>query len=254
MQREFKVGLKINNWTVISDSIINNEKKYRRLKCLCGNEFLFEERYINRNTFSKSCRSCSQIERRNISGNRIYNVGDKLMNLEILKIFSGKAITYQVKCTKCNNIYHTGHSTLNKKSNGLGLNCCHNCFKTNMKSRKNSRMLTNNISLMQYKKIQRQAELRGIEFNVTPEYLESIFNGKCYFSNIELNIGTYSKINGKIDLGNASLDRLNSNLGYVENNVVWVYKPINIMKNSLSTDEFLNICKKIVLNKCTMSS
>ena len=248
MQREFKIGLKINDWVVMSDSIINNGKKCRNLKCLCGNEFLFEERYINRNTFSKSCRSCSQIERRNSDGNRVYNVGDKLMNLEILKILSGRVTTYRVKCNKCDNIYHTGHSILNKKSKGLGLDCCHNCFKINMKSRKNSRMLTNNISLMQYKKIQRQAELRGIEFNVTPEYLESIFNGKCYFSGKELIIGTHTKVNNILDLGNSSLDRLNSNIGYVENNVAWVYKPINLMKHTLSPNEFIELCRLIVEN------
>ena len=245
MQRSFKIGLKINGWVVISEPIFNNGRRYRKLKCSCGKEYVFEESYVNRSTFSKSCRSCSQIERRNTDGNRVYSVGDIIMNLEILKIYSGKKISYNVRCLKCNNVYHTGHTTLYKKSKGLGLDCCHNCFTYDMKSVKKFKMLSENISLTQYKKIQRQAEIRGIEFNLTPEYLESIFTGKCHFSGIPLNIGTYSIQNGSRDLGNVSLDRIDSNIGYVENNVVWVYKPINIMKHTLSSEDFIELCKKI---------
>jgi hypothetical protein len=114
-----------------------------------------------------------------------------------------------------------------------------------MKLKKSTNMITSNISLMIYKKLQHQAELRGISFIVSPEYLESIFDGHCYFSGIELKIGTYSRIDGRHDIGNASLDRINSNKGYEEGNVVWVYKPINVMKNIFSPEEFINMCKLI---------
>jgi len=247
MKRNLEINSQINDWIVISESIIVNGKNMRKLRCKCGKEELISESYINKAIFSKSCRSCAQIKRRNESG-RTYDIGNIFMNLEILKINGGKQVSYEVKCLKCNNIYRTGHSILNKKSKGLGLDCCHNCFKVNMKSPKNSTMITENISLMEYKKLQRQAELRGIEFNVTPEYLENIFNGRCYLSGIKLNIGTYSRIGGICDLGNASLDRIDSSIGYVENNVAWVYKPINIMKQSLSRNEFIDLCRVIAEN------
>jgi hypothetical protein len=245
MKRDLTIGNKINDWVILS-IIDKNNKKSVRLKCKCGNEGIYNVRYVNRSNFSKSCRSCSQIKRRNEDGKRIYNVGDIIMNLEILKIHSGKYISYTVKCNKCNHIYHTGHSILNKKSKGIGLFCCHNCFNVGMKSKKSFHMLTNSISLMMYKKLQHQAELRGISFNVSPEYLESIFDGNCHFSGIKLKIGTYSRINGKYDIGNASLDRIDSSKGYEEGNVVWVYKPINAMKNTFSSENFINMCKLIV--------
>jgi hypothetical protein len=50
---------------------------------------------------------------------------------------------------------------------------------------------------------------------------------------------------GVRDLGNASLDRIDSSIGYVEGNVAWVYKPINIMKQTLNSAEFIDLCKKI---------
>lgn len=249
MKRNIEINEKINDWTIISEPIIVNGKKTRKLKCKCGREAKFSESYINKSIFSKSCRSCAQIKRRNEDGKRVYSVGDVIMNLKILKIHSGKQISYMVECIECGNIYHTGHSILNRKSKGIGLGKCHKCYNPKMKSKRKNTMITKNISLSHYKKIQRQAELRGIEFSVTPQYLQSIFDGHCYFSNIKLKIGTYSRRNNKTDLGNASLDRLDSNKGYIENNVVWVYKQINLMKHTLSSTEFLDLCKKIVLNK-----
>jgi len=245
MKRDFTIGSKINDWEILS-TIEKDDKKLVKLKCKCDKEEVFNVRYVNRHNFSKSCRSCSQIKRRNEDGKRVYNVGDVLMNLEILNIHSGKYISYIVKCNNCGHTYHTGHSILNRKSKGKGLFCCHKCFNTNMKSKKNFNMITPNISLMVYNKLQQQAELRGISFTVTPEYLESIFDGHCHFSGIELKIGTYSRTNGTYDKGNASLDRIDSDKGYTEGNVVWVYKPINLMKNTFSSEEFINICKLIV--------
>ena len=46
----------------------------------------------------------------------------------------------------------------------------------------------------------------------------------------------------------ASIDRIDSNKGYIEDNVVWVHKDINIMKNKFSKEYFLMLCKKIVEN------
>ena len=46
----------------------------------------------------------------------------------------------------------------------------------------------------------------------------------------------------------ASLDRINSNIGYVVNNIQWVYKDINYMKFKLSNDKFIYYCKLIANN------
>jgi len=43
----------------------------------------------------------------------------------------------------------------------------------------------------------------------------------------------------------ASLDRINSKLGYCIGNIQWVHKDVNIMKNKFDQDYFLQICKLI---------
>jgi hypothetical protein len=46
----------------------------------------------------------------------------------------------------------------------------------------------------------------------------------------------------------ASLDRINSDEGYIKGNVQWVHKDINIMKNIYSSKYFIEMCKKVANN------
>ena len=47
--------------------------------------------------------------------------------------------------------------------------------------------------------------------------------------------------------GNASLDRIDNNNGYIKNNVQWLHKDINRMKSNFNQDYFLTLCRKIIL-------
>ena len=46
----------------------------------------------------------------------------------------------------------------------------------------------------------------------------------------------------------ASLDRIDSSKGYIEGNVQWVHKSVNIMKCDFSSDIFIGICNQISNN------
>lgn len=67
-------------------------------------------------------------------------------------------------------------------------------------------------------------------------------NKKCAYTNIDLFFETSGK------KGNASLDRINSSLGYTKENVQWVHKKVNIIKWDLSHEEFINFCKTVTEN------
>lgn len=49
--------------------------------------------------------------------------------------------------------------------------------------------------------------------------------------------------------GTASLDRIDSNKGYTLDNVQWVHKDINRLKNAFDQDYFIQMCKAVA-NKC----
>jgi hypothetical protein len=86
------------------------------------------------------------------------------------------------------------------------------------------------------------------DFNINVEFLWDLFlkqNKKCAITNIPI---CFSSIFGKFSDGNASLDRIDSNKGYTEDNVQWVHKTINMMKNKLSMDEFTEWCKLVAKN------
>ena len=53
-------------------------------------------------------------------------------------------------------------------------------------------------------------------------------------------------------LDSASLDRIDSDLGYITGNIQWVHKYINKMKNDLPEKLFLEMCTAVVKHKSTL--
>lgn len=68
-------------------------------------------------------------------------------------------------------------------------------------------------------------------------------DGRCAFTNLIL--GFAPKYRNDLQLQTASLDRIDSSKGYVKNNVQWVHKTINIMKQAQSNEEFIKLCRDI---------
>lgn len=104
------------------------------------------------------------------------------------------------------------------------------------------------ISLDFFNTIKRNAIIRNIEFNITIEYLWDLFlkqNKKCKLSGLDLNFSEIRKDKSK---QTSSIDRINSNIGYIEGNVQWVHKQINIMKNKLSDEKFIWYCEQVYKN------
>lgn len=89
-----------------------------------------------------------------------------------------------------------------------------------------------------------------IENNYTPEYLWELFlkqNRKCVYSGLELKFATVINNDG-IKEQTASLDRIDSNKGYVNGNLQWVHKTINKMKQELDENTFIEFCRLVSKN------
>jgi len=79
---------------------------------------------------------------------------------------------------------------------------------------------------------------KPISFDITMEYIWEIFveqRGFCALSNLPIDFKSKT----------ASLDRVDSSLGYVEGNLQWLHKDINMMKRHYSTEYFKYLCKLI---------
>jgi hypothetical protein len=98
--------------------------------------------------------------------------------------------------------------------------------------------------------VKKRIKRSNLEINITKEYLNQLFinqGGKCKLSNVDI----FLPKSWKDRSYSASLDRINSNLGYVIGNVQWVHKHINVMKNTFPEDMFIYLCNKVAeKNEC----
>lgn len=93
-----------------------------------------------------------------------------------------------------------------------------------------------------------KSRAKQLDFEISKEYAYGLFldqNRKCKLSNVDIVFASTAREHKKGG-STASLDRIDSSKGYIEGNVQWVHKRVNIMKMSMSDEELINWCKKIV--------
>jgi hypothetical protein len=87
------------------------------------------------------------------------------------------------------------------------------------------------------------AARRGLEVKIDIKYCWDLFikqDRKCALSGVDLEI--------KIKNMTASLDRIDSKVGYIEGNLQWIHKVVQRMKWNLSDEEFTKWCSLISNN------
>ena len=86
----------------------------------------------------------------------------------------------------------------------------------------------------------------GYDFDLTKDFLFELWNkqeGRCALTNDVLSIEEgQSRWTGSL----VSLDRIDSTRGYTKDNVQFVTSSANYAKGSLTMDEFVNLCKKVI--------
>jgi hypothetical protein len=94
--------------------------------------------------------------------------------------------------------------------------------------------------------ISNQAARRGIPFEVTREDAWELFirqDRKCALSGIPIEFAI--NLRDSRDQQTASLDRIDNSMGYRIDNLQWVHKKLNIMKNVMGNAEFIEWCKMV---------
>lgn len=91
------------------------------------------------------------------------------------------------------------------------------------------------------------AKRRGIPVEITSEEAYNLYiqqDKMCAMTGVELNmVLNYRDESNK---NTASLDRIDNSKGYIPGNLQWVHKIVNIMRNKLSIDEFIEWCILVV--------
>lgn len=100
-----------------------------------------------------------------------------------------------------------------------------------------------------YSSVSRAAASRKIEFNVSIEELWDLFlkqDRSCALTGQSL----FFSLSKKKEKSTASLDRIDSNIGYIPGNIQWIHKDINIIKGDFSQEYFIKLCSAIANSGC----
>jgi len=145
------------------------------------------------------------------------------------------------KCICGNEVFITPFTVVSGRNKSCG---CHQHNHRN-KINNNNWKGCEDISGHDWGIILRGAKKRKLEVTVTLQDAWELFikqNRRCALTGDPLNFDSSWRKND----GNASLDRIDSTKGYIQGNIQWVNKKINMMKNCYSQDEFISLCKKVV--------
>ena len=95
--------------------------------------------------------------------------------------------------------------------------------------------------------IKNNAKERNIEFKVSIKYIWELFEkqkGKCKLTGQDIKLSH----NVKKIKPTASLDRIDNAFGYIEGNVQWVHKQVNMCKHVLNNKDFIMMCSEVTLH------
>lgn len=205
-------------------------EKIWECECKCGKlHNVTSHRLISGQTQSCGCKPTGPKRDDSVIGQRFNHI----TVLSFHSMGTGRSAKYNVQCD-CGKIFIKFKNSLKK---------CKSCKKCGYKAKEK---VCGELPNWYFNSLKVQAKSRKLEFNLTIEYLNNLFlkqNRKCAYSNRDLIFTKYNESS----MTTASLDRIDSNKGYIEGNVQWVYKVINYMKSNLPHEEFISICKEIAI-------
>lgn len=230
---KIKIGKEYNDWIVEKLDHINDKNiRFWLCVCKCGERGVVRTYDLNSGKSSK-CRKClyKSNSKKFLEDLTEQTKGKWFIIRRIGTAKNSRTPLWECRC-ECGKICKVRASNLH---NGLST-CCGRC-----KSYEG-------IGSYFWSRIIRNAKQRNIEFNITKEYAWQKFldqNKKCSLSGIDIELISNSNVKPNIP---ASLDRIDSNKGYIEGNIQWVYQKINCMKWDLDQEEFIRLCSLIHKN------
>lgn len=192
------------------------------VRCSCGAEYATPSSYLLR-VENPRCRKCVNDEK------RVVRIGGSFDLLTIIGFESLRGRQMAVCQCACG-------TTIKIRPDLLSRNQTNNCGC----SPRGKWRGVGQLSLTYFNRTKRGAEVRGLPFTVDMTYLWNLYQRQeqqCVLTGLPIPFNRK-----RLDECVASLDRIDSTLGYVVGNVQWVHKDVNRMKGDLAQDRFEEIC------------
>jgi hypothetical protein len=143
-------------------------------------------------------------------------------------------------CHNCGNMqsylrYHYALNSLNLKK------LCKKCSNKLPENNAHKGWHKDVLRLSFIRKYKINAAVRKINWDVDDDYLSDLLinqNFKCALSGWDINAMNVNK-------NTASLDRIDSKLGYVKGNLQWVHKMVNMCKQQYTQEDFIKMCVSV---------
>jgi len=147
-----------------------------------------------------------------------------------------KKVYWQAQCLGCKAIYILAADVIKNNING-----CQYCARKNRPKGIESLSWQGGkfIPAKFLSNVARGARRRGITCQLSIKELDDLWekqDGRCAYTNRELTLTSE---------GTASLDRIDSSIGYKLDNVQFVHKTVNVMKWALPEEEFFKFIEEI---------
>ena len=161
-------------------------------------------------------------------------------NKELHITKKGSRIWYYTISCKCGKVFIRPATGFTKRK------CCRFCTDIEKQNGVQTTASSEHFPRHFMRRLYMSATARGLSLSLTAEFLEKLYHkqqGKCALSGRELIVPRKSHCGSNEN--HISIDRIDSDYGYAENNVQLVAAIINRIKNKYSQTCFLSICKEI---------
>jgi len=240
-----EVGQKVREVLVLAqaDTFDRHGHLRRRVQVryLCGHEGLI----WNAALVSRRSSNCPMCDRRLGQIVKVGDVFDQLtvVNMEIIPTPPNRKVaqspTWFVCRCSCGGVTKKiGQTLLKNQTNHCGCR------------RRLSWKGVGHLSGTVYCRIASSAKKRKIPFEISIEQLWGVLERqqfRCALSGLPIELDKDSDFLKTT----ASVDRIDSNKGYTVENVQWVHKDVNLMKNALPQGRFLDLCVAISRHACS---
>lgn len=164
---------------------------------------------------------------------------------EIEELYYNQNMSITEIARKYNTVY-TG--TLSQKMKDWGLEVRRD-YRTKNQLKGQVEIKGNNLVCAGYiKRIKKRASRKGLEFDVDCDFISQLYQdqkGLCALSGMKIELPT-ENIQVQNHEYSATLDRIDSNLGYTKCNTQLLHKDINRMKYTHDTLYFIELCNNVI--------
>lgn len=237
-------GKRVGDWEVIGFVGMRGHMRFWRCRCRCGYERDFSTSYLNTGGPSR-CPLCRKALRGAAEAELVaLLVGRTFGDYTVLCLIGRNKYGSRVWRCRCACGYERDFITSYLSGNGKrSATRCPTCTQRAMEQRN---CLRDEVPQRLWQRLLGQAKRRNVAVYLAREDAEDLLRAqgsRCALSGIELRL-TRLRTNFN-RYTTASVDRIDSSRPYEIGNVQWVHKVVNMMKGSLTQEEFKTWCHAV---------